>query len=319
MRSLVTVLMIVLRVSSLAAQQTTASADGTLIRYEVHGQGDPTFVLVHGFTNNRTWWEPHIQTLAGSHRVVTMDLAGFGESGRDRRYWTMEAHGQDVAAVVRAVDASNAVLVGFSMGGAAVIEAAKLVRPRVRGVVLVDIFNDPDFVFTPEVIADIRRSIARTWHNRDSLSTAFSPGAPDSLRQRYLDRTPPVWPDYWWTILEDFWRWNNASLVPSLKELGVPIEAINSQRQPTAVTTYRKYVPSFRVTTISEVGHLGMVWEKTAEFDRILNEIAARFRTPGDRTSANNASPAFAAFAAPETPARAADGVEKQAGRCEEM
>ena len=62
--------------------RTVASSDGVLLQYEVSGSGEPTLLLVHGWTNNRTFWEPHTTALAHSYRVVAMDLPGFGKIGR---------------------------------------------------------------------------------------------------------------------------------------------------------------------------------------------------------------------------------------------
>ena len=70
--------------------RTVASADGVSVQYELSGSGEPTLLLVHGWTNNRTFWEPHTTALAHSNRVVVMDLPGFGNSGMNRESWTME-------------------------------------------------------------------------------------------------------------------------------------------------------------------------------------------------------------------------------------
>jgi pimeloyl-ACP methyl ester carboxylesterase len=278
MKGCVLALMILVLVACPAhAQQMARSADGTMVAYESYGSGEPTLVLVHGWTNNRTWWDPHLAPLARSFRVIALDLGGFGDSGKDRPRWTMEAMGEDVAAVVESANASNVVLVGFSMGGAAVLEAAKRLRGSVRGIVLVDIFQDPDVTYSEETIADIRTTVLRDWHDLASLRSSFSPGAADWLLQRYLDRTPSTLPSHWLALLDDFFRWSNRSLITSLSGATVPIEAINSERQPTDTNAYRRYVPTFRVTTMSEVGHLGVVWEKTDRFDRILTEIVGRF------------------------------------------
>jgi pimeloyl-ACP methyl ester carboxylesterase len=122
--------------------QSALSADGLRIAYERHGDKGPVLVLVHGWTNNRSFWEPHPESLARDFQVVTLDLPGFGESGNGRDIWTMEGFGQDVAAVVAALGADPVFLVGFSMGGAAVLEAAAVLEDRVAGVVLVDVFHD---------------------------------------------------------------------------------------------------------------------------------------------------------------------------------
>ena len=49
--------------------------------------------------------------------MVAVDLGGHGESGMGREHWTMEAFGDDVAAVVRGLGLERVILVGHSMGG----------------------------------------------------------------------------------------------------------------------------------------------------------------------------------------------------------
>lgn len=56
----------------------------------------------------------------------------------------MNAFGQDVAAVVADLRLERVILVGHSMGGSVVLEAAQTIGPdRVAGIVLVDAFHDP--------------------------------------------------------------------------------------------------------------------------------------------------------------------------------
>ena len=55
------------------------------------------------------------------------------------------------------------------------------------------------------------------------------------------------------------------------------LEAVSAGGQPTAVEVYRKYMPTFRVTTIAGVGHLGIVWERIEEFDTALIDAIGRF------------------------------------------
>ena len=167
------------------------SADGVAVHYEVMGRGEPTLVLVHGWTNNRTFWQPHTASLSQSNRVVALDLPGFGVSGTNRDSWTMEQFGQDVVAVIRALGAERVVVVGFSMGGAAVLEAARLVPERIAGVVLVDIFQDPDAKYSESFIEEFVIRNRSSWHDPSFIrSNAFSPETPDSLIRRYIESTP---------------------------------------------------------------------------------------------------------------------------------
>jgi pimeloyl-ACP methyl ester carboxylesterase len=117
------------------------SRDGVEIAYDSHGRTDgdaPTVILVHGWAGNRTFWSRQVDVLAEGYHVVTVDLGGHGESGTGRGDWNLPAFGDDVVAVVEAVGARDVALVGHSMGGDAIVFAARLLGDRVRGLVWVD-------------------------------------------------------------------------------------------------------------------------------------------------------------------------------------
>jgi len=250
--------------------RTVASADGVPVQYEVSGSGEPTLLLVHGWTNNRTFWEPHTTALALSHRIVVMDLPGFGNSGMNRESWTMESFGQDVAAVIRSMPNARIVVVGFSMGGAAALEAARLVPDRMTGVILVDTLKDPNAKYSERFIQALMDRERSSWHDPSALSADFSPEAPESLVQRYIDATPASPPDHWWPIISDFFRWSSTRFPEMRHELRVPIVAINADEPATDVAAWQRISPGFKLATVKGVGHLGVIWEKTHEFDAQL-------------------------------------------------
>ena len=71
---------------------------------------------------------------------MAIDLAGHGESGSGRTVWTMPAFGADVVAVIEQLGLQDAVLIGHSMGGDVIVEAALALRGASRGLVWVDIY-----------------------------------------------------------------------------------------------------------------------------------------------------------------------------------
>jgi pimeloyl-ACP methyl ester carboxylesterase len=135
-------------------------SDGVPIHYEVHGSGPAALVFVHGWCCNRGYWAEQIEHFAPDHTVVTIDLAGHGESGRGRAEWTMQAFGQDVAAVVRQLGLRRVVLIGHSMGGPVIVEAAALIPENVVGLVGADTWRSLSLTRTPEQayegLADLR-------------------------------------------------------------------------------------------------------------------------------------------------------------------
>jgi len=260
--------------------QTALSADGLPIAYERHGTKGPVLILVHGWTNNRSFWDPHAEALARDFQVVTLDLAGFGESDKGRATWTMEGFGRDVAAVVEALEVDRVFLVGFSMGGAAVLEAAALLEDQVAGVVLVDVFHDVNERYDQATIDTFVEREQRLWHDMDYLREDFAPDAPDTLPQRYIDNTPPQPPSYWFDIIRSYFAWRNTQLTRTIAQVTAPIAAINAEYRPTEIEAFRRYAPSFQVRTMPGVGHLGVIWMNTDDFDGFLRELISSMGAP---------------------------------------
>jgi len=128
----------VLAVAGMGApvDRSAVSADGIEISYRVEGAGEPALVFVHGWACDRSHWDAQVDAFSARTKVVTIDLAGHGRSGKNRASWTIPAFGADIAAVLDREDIRRAVLIGHSMGGSAIIEAARLrpdvVRPLLR-------------------------------------------------------------------------------------------------------------------------------------------------------------------------------------------
>ena len=98
-------------------EQKTFDFQGLKINYYEAGQGPPV-LLLHGFGACAYTWRFIIPPLAADHRVITMDLKGFGLSDKpaDDRY-AIDDQAEIIAAFIRSQDLKDAVLVGNSMGG----------------------------------------------------------------------------------------------------------------------------------------------------------------------------------------------------------
>src|SRR5262245_49959370 len=81
---------------SVAKKGTFRAADGMSIVYEVRGQGDTTLVFLHGWCGDRQWWKHQVDVFDTDYTVVTLDQAGHGESGKDRKEWTVQSLAEDV-------------------------------------------------------------------------------------------------------------------------------------------------------------------------------------------------------------------------------
>ena len=108
------------------------------------GVGARAVVLVHGLAGTSSWWDATLAHLASRHRVIAYDLRGHGESAApaDEAYG-LEAHTEDLLAVLDQLRIERAVLVGHSFGATVVVHAlASLAAARVAGVVLVEAAGD---------------------------------------------------------------------------------------------------------------------------------------------------------------------------------
>lgn len=123
------------------APRIVTSADGVHIEYHLYGKAETALVLVHGWSADSSYWQKQIAPLKAKYTVVTLDLAGHGASAKNRTAWTMESYGEDVASVVRQIPNARVILVGHSMGGPVVLEAAPRIGDRVIGIVGVDTFK----------------------------------------------------------------------------------------------------------------------------------------------------------------------------------
>ena len=98
------------------------------------------FVFVHGAFGGAWCWEPVVEPLeAAGHTVETLDLPGGGEDQTPVERVTLESCADRVCALL-AQRTEPAVLVGYSMGGAVITQAAANCPERIASLVFVCAF-----------------------------------------------------------------------------------------------------------------------------------------------------------------------------------
>ncbi len=121
------------------------SKEGTPISYEVYGKGEPTLVFVHGWSCDARYWREQLPYFSQNHRVVVLDLGVHGHSGSTRTGYSMRAFGEDVQAVTKATGSQSVILIGHSMGGSVIAEAAGLMPDRVFGLIGIDTLENIEY------------------------------------------------------------------------------------------------------------------------------------------------------------------------------
>src|SRR4051794_23725306 len=114
----------------------SATVHGARVNYAEMGEG-PAVVLVHGLSGCWQNWLENIPHLARRHRVIALDLAGFGESELPQEEISIPGYGRFVDAFLGEIGIERAALVGNSMGGFISAETAISHPSRVEKLVLV--------------------------------------------------------------------------------------------------------------------------------------------------------------------------------------
>jgi len=228
------------------------SFDGVPIVYEVHGTGAPALVFVHGWSCDRTYWAGQLAPFSRKYRVVAIDLAGHGESGRGRTDWTISAFGNDVAAVVEKLALPRVILVGHSMGGDVITEAARRLRGRVVGLIWVDTYGELGSSRSPEKVEAFIAPFRANFHE---TTRRFVHG---------LFRPPEIAVG----ALDSAFSYSRE-VVPALQELKLPVIAINADNRPTDVPSMNR--AGVKVIVIPGTGHFPQL-EAPDRFNALLTE-----------------------------------------------
>lgn len=92
------------------------AADGTA--FDLDGPvGAPPVVLIHGLGLHRGMWAPYVEGLAATHRVLSYDLFGHGESALPPQTPSLTVYSEQLAGLMDEVGMDHAAVIGFSLGG----------------------------------------------------------------------------------------------------------------------------------------------------------------------------------------------------------
>jgi pimeloyl-ACP methyl ester carboxylesterase len=119
--------------------------NGVTVHYKEMGQGEPVFILLHGFGASTYSWQEVIEPLSKSGRVIAYDRPGFGLTSRPMPGdWTgtnpygVQGNVEMLDNLMNQLGVEKAVLVGNSAGGSVAAAFAIEHPDRVQGLVLVD-------------------------------------------------------------------------------------------------------------------------------------------------------------------------------------
>ncbi|MEX8548310.1 MAG: alpha/beta fold hydrolase [Mucilaginibacter sp.] len=248
---------------------------GVKIAYTDQGNGDTTLLFVHGWCINKTYWTNQVAYFNRKYRVVTMDLPGFGQSGKNRKIWNTATFAKDVDAVIAQLHLKNVILIGHSMAGDIIVQAAINAPQKVVGLVGVDNFKSvgigskptkQDSLAYAKAIDSLKhnfKAIAFEYFNHDLFYKTTS----SAIRKRVLNDVAHS--DS--TIAAACMELSNFDEANKLVEANKKLCLINSDVKPTNTSGLKAKKIPFQVWFIHATGHFPMI-EKPDGFNVLLQK-----------------------------------------------
>jgi 3-oxoadipate enol-lactonase len=243
--------------------------------------GDDVVLLVHGFPFNASMWQPQLDAPPPGWRMIAPDLRGFGRNepaGPDAL--TMERHAEDLAALLRHLGLTRAVVCGLSMGGYIAFALWRHAPELVRAFVLSDTRPGADTEEARRGRVDSARAVSD-----DGPAALIDGMLPKLLSERTRADRPEVErglrrmmasaprPSLAAALLGMAGRPDSTDLLP---DITVPTQVVVGADDPITPPEDARLmadrIPDARLHVIEGAAHVPNL-EQPAEFNRVLAEF----------------------------------------------
>jgi pimeloyl-ACP methyl ester carboxylesterase len=247
---------------------------GVKISYTDSRIGDTTLLFVHGWCINKSYWSNQVAYFSKKHRVVAFDMPGFGDSGKNRTDWSTNAYGRDVDSVISQLKLRNVILIGHSMAGDIVLQAA-INNPKVIGLVGVDNFKSVGHMQNAASRKDFDDAIAALKRNFKSVAIPyfkqdlFSKTTSTVIQKRVLNDVTHADTAIAAASME---QGNSFDEIAKLHQVKMKLYLINSDVHPADTTGLIRNKIPYQLLYIHGTGHFPMI-EDPADFNLLLEKV----------------------------------------------
>jgi pimeloyl-ACP methyl ester carboxylesterase len=246
---------------------------------EIAGSGSAV-VLLHAFPLDRRMWRGVTPALAARHRVVAIDLPGFGESPLSSEPWSVDDAADAVIARLDGLGVVSPAIVGLSMGGYVALAIAARHPGRVGALVLCDTRAGADGPPAREGRDAGRAALARGEREAflgSLLDRLVAPGAPAEIRaelRRLADAQTTDALRAALLALRD--RPDRTALLPSLRLPAlVMVGAEDALTPPSEARAIAGAIPGAALVEIAGAGHLSAVEQPAAFASALLDFLSS--------------------------------------------
>lgn len=257
------------------------NTDQTQISYRTCGSGDIAVLFVHGWNINKSYWSAQFDEFCGDYNVISMDLPGFGESKNLEEQYAITSYAKDVRALMDHLELNKVVLVGHSMGGRIILEAAQN-NDRVIAMVGVDNFKEVDQEITEELKAEMDRFLTMLNNDFSETSSAYADQyliydrADSAVRRRIVQNYSKSNPESSIAAIAAYFNYEYTES-ERLTGLKLPLYLISSHMFPLDTLALDNTGLDYHVFGMDQTGHFPMV-EQPEVFNKHLTEILVSVR-----------------------------------------
>lgn len=117
------------------------------MNFKIEGNGRP-LVFIHGLSDSLLYWEFLASHLKRDYQIIRMDLRGHGESYLGNDEVNIDLYVSDLKNLLDDLNLDNVDLIGFSLGGAVVLDFSLKYPENVSSLVLMSSFSKSDEYLT---------------------------------------------------------------------------------------------------------------------------------------------------------------------------
>lgn len=246
-----------------------------LITYAKCGKGDTTLLFIHGWCINKEYWQPQVDHFCPRYTVVTVDLPGFGASGKNRSNWSFDEYTEDVKKVIEELKLKHVILIGHSMSGDILLDADNKYPKLIDGIIGIDNLHQPGTVLSEEEKKSTEQFFSMLSSDFDNTVTKymsgvlFQPTTDSAIVKRVMNdvyKTDSVIATKVLRALSGI----SQQEQPLMKGLSHKLYLVNSDVNPVSTDSLSKYcAKGFNLETVHATGHYPMI-EKPAAFNAAL-------------------------------------------------
>lgn len=258
------------------------TANGISVAYSDYGDGAIPIIFIHGFPFNKNMWQPQIEELSKSHRVIAYDIRGYGVTSAPNEEFSITLFADDLLHLMDILMIDKAVICGLSMGGYIALNAMQRYSNRFAGLILCDTQCSADTTEGKEKrynsIKDIESNgtsgfIDGMIKNLFAESTySNNPALVEEVRSMMLASSPESITKTLKALAE---RWETCS---SLQEITVPALIICGKEDkitpPEKAEYMNQHIKGSALVIIEKAGHLSTL-EQTTEVNSHISRFIA--------------------------------------------